>query len=249
MFSYQLYSSRNFPPLSNTLEMVCNAGYQQVEGYGDLLTVHDDPYMLRDLLDSNNLNMATCHFDFESLKARPKQVIEFSKILNMAGIYIPFLRKELRPTNAAGWVEFGKSLSEIGKPFRDAGLVFGWHNHEFEFKNIGTVDLPIDLILSESDHLSLELDVAWAVIAGSDPTDLINRYGNRITAVHIKDIAPEGHCLDEDGWADVGQGTLDWSSLYVALKAVGTRFFVIEHDNPSDDKRFAERSLAYIEKL
>ncbi len=36
MFSYQLYSSRNFPPMSRTFEMVSKAGYTAVEGYGAL---------------------------------------------------------------------------------------------------------------------------------------------------------------------------------------------------------------------
>ena len=31
-FSYQLYSSRNFPPLADTLRMVAEVGYTQVEG-------------------------------------------------------------------------------------------------------------------------------------------------------------------------------------------------------------------------
>ena len=35
-FSYQLYSSRNFPPLSRTLSMLADLGYEQVEGYGGL---------------------------------------------------------------------------------------------------------------------------------------------------------------------------------------------------------------------
>ena len=36
MFSYQLYSSRNFPPMSRVFEMVSKAGYTAVEGYGAL---------------------------------------------------------------------------------------------------------------------------------------------------------------------------------------------------------------------
>ena len=36
MFSYQLYSSRNFPPLGDTLAMLSSAGYTAVEGFGGL---------------------------------------------------------------------------------------------------------------------------------------------------------------------------------------------------------------------
>ena len=34
MYSYQLYSSRNFPPLSATLKMLAEVGYKDTEGFG-----------------------------------------------------------------------------------------------------------------------------------------------------------------------------------------------------------------------
>ena len=67
-----------------------------------------------------------------------------------------------------------------------------------------------------------------------------------MVAVHIKDIAPEGEALDEDGWADIGQGTLDWAGLMAELHATPAGLFVLEHDNPSDDERFAHRSIAAV---
>ena len=40
-FSYQLYCSRNFPPLADTLKMLAAAGYTGVEGYGALYADED----------------------------------------------------------------------------------------------------------------------------------------------------------------------------------------------------------------
>ena len=54
---------------------------------------------------------------------------------------------------------------------------------------------------------------------GADPLDWIDRYGARIVAVHVKDIAPAGECADEDGWADVGHGTIDWPAIWKRLGA------------------------------
>lgn len=36
MISYQLYSSRNFPPTADTLKMLAAAGYEGAEGFGGL---------------------------------------------------------------------------------------------------------------------------------------------------------------------------------------------------------------------
>ena len=45
-FSYQLYSSRNFPPLADTLTMLADLGYAEVEGYGAL---YADPALVSEL--------------------------------------------------------------------------------------------------------------------------------------------------------------------------------------------------------
>ena len=65
--------------------------------------------------------------------------------------------------------------------------------------------------------------------------------------VHVKDIAPAGENANEDGWADVGHGTMDWDALYAAAKQfTNARYFVMEHDNPADVDRFASRSIATV---
>ena len=79
---------------------------------------------------------------------------------------------------------------------------------------------------------------------GGNPLAWIEAFKGRITAAHVKDIAPKGEALAEDGWADVGHGTVDWKTIIAALQAAGVRHFVMEHDNPADDRRFASRSLA-----
>ena len=66
--------------------------------------------------------------------------------------------------------------------------------------------------------------MAWVIRGGADPLKWISDYGKRIVAVHVKDIAPAGQNADEDGWADVGHGTVDWKGLIKALKEdVGRR--------------------------
>ena len=79
--------------------------------------------------------------------------------------------------------------------------------------------------------------------AGASPTDWTEKYAHRLIAVHMKDVAPEGECTDEDGWADVGHGVIDWRAVMPAVDASAARLLVMEHDNPADDARFARRSI------
>jgi sugar phosphate isomerase/epimerase len=248
-FSYQLYSSRNFPPLENTFKMLSDLGYKGVEGYGALVTEIDDPSEVRAQLDQYNLKMTSCHIGLDFIQDETARAISLAKTVGIEQVFVPFLMPDSRPNDADGWRAFGKVLAEAGKPIVDAGLAFGWHNHDFEFTKLATGELPMDLILDIAPDLSMEFDVAWAVKANSDPIDFINKYTNRITAAHLKDIAPVGECLDEDGWADVGHGTVAWPHIFAALKAVGTELFIMEHDNPSDHQRFASRALASAQQF
>ena len=81
---------------------------------------------------------------------------------------------------------------------------------------------------------------------GADPIAELQARAHKVVAVHVKDLATAGECADEDGWADVGHGTLDWLSIMAAVHATPAKYFVVEHDKPSDAARFARRSFDNI---
>ena len=242
--SYQLYCSRNFPPLSKTCAMLSAAGYTEVEGYGGLF---GDVDALEHALKDAGLHMTSAHMGLDMVAANPSQAIEIAKRLDIGKVYVPHIKEPERPTDDAGWRAFGQKLAAAGQPLKDAGLVFGWHNHDFELKPTSSGAMPLDLI-AEAD-LSLELDLGWVLRAGQDPVAWIDKYAGRISAVHVKDIAPAGEAVDEDGWADVGHGIQDWAAIHAALDKAGIDHLVIEHDNPKDDARLARRSIATLNAL
>lgn len=242
-FSYQLYSSRNFPFLSDTLMMLGKLGYTQVEGYGGMFQTLDDISALKSDLAANNLTMPTGHFGLDMVEDDPANVIDIARQLGIAALFVPAIPAQERTKDAAGWTALGRRLVEAGKPIQDAGLKFGWHNHAFEMADLGIAEKPLDLIL-QGNELALELDVAWVQVGGEDPLDWIARYSDRLVSAHIKDIAPEGEAQDEDGWADVGCGIMGWPALVAALGKTPVQYMVMEHDNPNDHERFARRSLA-----
>ena len=174
-FSYQLYSSRKFPPLSETLSMVAALGYTQVEGFGGLYGPADDPSALRGMLDANGLSMPTGHMAVDAIEADPAAAIATARTLGMTTVFAPHLAADLRPEDASGWAAFGKRVAEAGKPILDAGLKYGWHNHNFELEKVDG-EFVLDLILAESDDVSLELDLAWVKVGGQDPVEWIEKH-------------------------------------------------------------------------
>ncbi len=246
--SYQLYSSRK-EPLAEVLALLAKLGYRHVEGYGGLF--EDDRALagLKARLDACGLAMETAHIGIDRLENEPLRVLEIARLLDLRTLYCPYLPANERPTSAAGWRAFGERLQTAAAPLRDASLGFGWHNHDFELQPLADGSVPLAAIFEGGPDLEWEADIAWIIKGGADPFFWIEALGRRITAVHVKDIAPAGTNADEDGWADLGQGTVDWVDLMAALRRTPARTYVLEHDNPSDPARFAERSLAAAQDL
>ena len=244
--SYQLYSARNFQPYSAIFEKLGKAGYAEVEGFGGIYADLDDAGLksLRADLDKNGLVMATGHFSPDFLEKEVQKSLNIAKILGMDSIYAPHIGADERPADAAGWVAFGKRLQEMSKPYKDAGYEFGWHNHDFEFFKLQDGSRPIERIFEGAPDISWEADIAWVIRGGADPFAWIEKLGPRITAVHVKDIAPAGEATDEGGWADVGHGKVEWAKLLTALRATKAKHYVVEHDNPNDIDRNISRSIA-----
>jgi sugar phosphate isomerase/epimerase len=64
--------------------------------------------------------------------------------------------------------------------------------------------------------------------------------------VHVKDLAAPGADPAEEGWSNVGAGTLDWPELWREAMALGVKWMVLEHDKPKDPIAFAAASRAYL---
>ncbi len=247
--AYQLYSSRKFPPLADTLGMLSGIGYAAVEGYGAL---YADAAMVEELkahLGASGLRMPTGHFGLDMLEGDPTGVIEIARALGVETVLCPHVAADARPDSGAGYEAFGRRLAEAGKPFRDAGLGFGWHNHDFEFIALDDGAIPQAAIFAGAPDLLWEADLAWVARAGVDPVATVGDFGDRLIAVHLKDIAPAGQATGEDGWADFGAGVVDWRALVPALKKTRCSHWILEHDNPSNDARFAQASYVAARAL
>ncbi|SFV33082.1 Sugar phosphate isomerase/epimerase [Devosia crocina] len=239
-YSFQMYSARNEASLDETLKTLASLGYKQVEGWGGQFA---DPAALAQSLKSAGLIMPTAHMGYAQLEDTDAAL----KIVDQVGIetvYCPAPPSEEFRTGSGDWAGFAQGLARIAAAFKAAGKGFGYHNHHWEFSKDADGKTPMELILDASPDMQWEMDLAWVVKADEDPVAWMDKLGSRITSVHVKDIAAAGENADEDGWADVGHGTLDWKKLIAdAQSKTKARYFVLEHDKPSDAIRFARRSM------
>lgn len=243
----QLYTVREVAKndFLGTLSALAGMGYPAVEFAG--LHGHSAE-AVRAHLDSVGLRASSAHVPYARFVDELDSVVAEMKTLGCEFAIVPWIGPEIR-----GSVEtarsFVASLQEIGKKVRDAGLRFGYHNHDFEFAPLaGSNGTTMwDLILTETDPsvVELELDVYWVAYGGADPAALVFAQPERYPLLHFKDMTGSGADRKD---APIGTGTMDFTPL-IATSAATTSWYIVEQDNPSNPLADAETSLRGMQGL
>ena len=243
----QLYSMRDCADQLDLLAQLRSLGISTVEGYGG---VYGDPSAYRAAMDANGISMPSGHMGLDDIEGDFEATMRIVQTLGIKRIFAPYLEEKDRPDTAEDWAAFGQRLNAAGQKYVDRGITFGWHNHDFEFVALADGTKPMDVLLDVAPDIAWEADLAWIVRGGCDPIEYIQRYAGRLSAIHVKDIAAAGTNLDEDGWSDLGAGTMDWATLLQACRATsGDLIYALEHDKPSDPIGYATRSAAAFKTL
>ena len=246
--SIQLYTLRSLESLDRVLDVVAGAGYRFVETVGSHL---DDADAVRAKLDQRGLKASSSHVSLAALRERPQAVVQACRTLGFDQLFMPAVPPDQRDMDAAGWRALGRELGGMAKTFQNEGITLGYHNHHWELKPKDGNKTALELIFegAQGTPLAWQVDVAWLVRGGVDPKAWIHRYRDLVASAHVKDIAPQGRNEDQDGWADVGAGTLDWRDLWRACRAAGARTMVVEHDKPADPAETARSSFAFLRTI
>ena len=149
------------------------------------------------------------------------------------------------PTNTPEEVDQAVAvLTKAGEACKKVGLGFAYHNHDWEFKQIGD-RTPYEVFLSEipEDLMKMELDLAWATKAQADPIQLFRDHPGRFPLWHVKDIAQDMLTLKP-----VGQGSIDFLTIFQHAELAGLEFPMVEHDRPEDAVASLSASMDYLQK-
>jgi sugar phosphate isomerase/epimerase len=223
----QLYTVRDrmAEDVSGTLQRIAEIGYDEVEfaGYFD-----HTPGEIKGFLDAAGLVSPSAHISLDDIRTSPEEMIETAGTLGNRYLALAWLAPEERQTmdDYRGHIELVAGFAE---QCRDAGLQFAWHNHDFEFMELGG-QRPIDLILESTDSelVQVELDLYWITKAGVDPFDYFERYPGRFPLCHVKDMAAD------TSMADVGDGRIDFAAVFAASELAGFKHYYVERDDAPD---------------
>ncbi len=242
--SIQLWSTRGDDPLSEQFGALAGMGYTDVQPYHDQ---YDDVPALKGLLEEHGLTARSGHFNLRMFEGDARPVIDAARALGMGLVVAPWLDPDERPREAEGWRALHHRLQRMKQVIEDAGLAFAWHNHDFEFQLLPCGSYGIQYLLDED--IDFAADLAWIYVGGQDPAKWLRHYAGRIPAIHVKDVAAPGTKLDQMGFADLGQGVVDWTSLWAIADELEIPLRVAEHDLPGDWRRFASTSAGVLMRL
>jgi sugar phosphate isomerase/epimerase len=225
--SVQLYTVRDLTAkdFPGTLKQVAAIGYKSVEmaGYGNLKTAAE----AKKALDDAGLSVAGTHAPIEQLEKEVERIMDENDTLGSKLIICPWM-PEARRKDAEGWKAVAKSLNQAGRACHERGVDFAYHNHSFEFQKFdGKTGLDILFENSEPHLVKAEIDVYWVQHGGEDPVARLNLLGDRVVALHLKDMAAG----DDKKFAEVGTGVLDFKSILETAKKHGVRYGAVEQDN------------------
>lgn len=119
-------------------------------------------------------------------------------------------------------------------------LKLGIHNHG-GYHWLGSRQMLAHVLSLTGDRIGLCLDTAWALQAGEVPEKVIEQFGSRLFAAHLKDFTfkPDGR------WTDVvvGTGNLNLEAVKQAGEACGfTGPAIIEYEGDPENPIPAVRS-------
>jgi len=119
------------------------------------------------------------------------------------------------------------------------GMKFGYHNHDFEFKEKVNGELIYDLILKHTDPSLVvqQLDFGNMYGAGARGDDWINKYPGRFPSLHVKDEIKVAKGEMGDGYEStiLGDGVVNPKAIALLAKKIGgAHHYIVEQESYQD---------------
>lgn len=246
----QLYSLRDDikTDYAGTIAKVGEMGYTAIEaaGYGDGKFYDKTPQEFKQDIEDAGMVVLSSHtakqLSPEELKSKDfteslkwwDEAIAAHKEAGMKYIVTPWMEVPATISDLQTYCEY---YNEIGKKCKEAGIRYGYHNHDFEFTKIEE-QMMYDYMIENTDPelVFFQMDVYWVVRGGQSPVDYFNRYPGRFTLLHIKDEKELGQ-----------SGMVGFDAIFNNTDVAGTEYLIVEVERYSfEPEKSVKLSLDYL---
>jgi sugar phosphate isomerase/epimerase len=245
----QLFTVRTYTQtekdLDYTLGQIAKIGYTtvQISAIGASIK----PVKVRELCDKHGLKIVLTHSDPNRILNDTDQLIEDHKVMGSKYIGLGSMPDKYRNPE---WIEhFAEDYREAAIKIKNAGMLFMYHNHNFEFEKVnGKYYMEYLMEGFASEEMGFTLDTYWLQAAGLDVCQWIERLKNRIPCVHLKDMAILRH---EAVMAPVLEGNMNFERILKTLKDTNCEYLLVEQDvcqeSPFECLRKSYQNLSSLE--
>jgi sugar phosphate isomerase/epimerase len=232
---------------AGTLKKLKQIGYAEVESAGlGKRTVAE----FRGLVQEAGLRLPSAHMQF-GFEATDKLLAD-GKALGVEYVVSSILPPRAPEKGMQGVLQMLNTLTaedfrkvaalanEIGKQAKAAGLQYAYHNHNFEFRDLGGGETGYGILLRETDPavVKFEADTGWMRVAGADPVKLLEEHPQRFAMLHVKDFKgvtkPVTTLMAPDAPkpTELGRGDVDVKAIVAAGRKAGVRNIFVEQEPP-----------------
>jgi sugar phosphate isomerase/epimerase len=141
-------------------------------------------------------------------------------------------------------------FNQCGATCKKAGIRFGYHNHDHDFKMVDNQS-TLDVYIQNTDPslVDYEMDIYWVITANQDPEAWLKKYKKRFRLCHIKDRIK--NTTEKDASCILGEGSINFAKIVKTAKDSGMQYYIVEqerYDN-STEMDSAKADAAYLKKF
>ena len=214
---------------AGTLKTLADSGFLMIEmcsppGYGWTSLANMTAAQMRKTIEAAGLHCESCHYQFQELRRNLDDRIAFAKELGLTQMILSTFGLPNTAT-MADWLGAAAELNTIGERTQKAGIQLGFHNHDFEFREIDGA-LVYDKLMGAFDPKLIRMQFQVAVISlGYKAATYLQKYPGRFISLHLADYAPA-----EKKQVALGQGAVNWPELFTVAKTGGVKNYFVEMD-------------------
>ena len=224
-FGLQLYSARDIigADPKGLMKQIADLGYKEIESYqGDQGVFWGmTPKECKAYLDELGIVMVSTHAD--TTKDLEKLAGEAAEA-GLTYVLQPYIGAQ---GSVDEWKKRADEFNKRGEICNKAGVRFGYHNHDYSFKELDG-QIPQEILLDNTDPalVMYELDICWISSANKDASAHLKKYAGRYELCHVKDMV-QGEKVQQ---TDLGKGSIDYPSILKVAKDTGMKHFIVEQE-------------------
>lgn len=216
------------------LKSITDAGFRSIEVLeGNLTKYGNDIQVLKDMLAKYNAEMMSicsgANFIYkDALEDEMCHMETVASLGEQVGVsYVCFCGGAIRGKGIqdGDYALLAEGLKEAEKIFAAHGIEASYHPH---LGSMAEKPEQVDRLFETSD-IRICPDIAHLAAGGGDPLEIVKKYYDRISFMHLKD-------LDENGFAPLGTGKVDVAGVIQFLKEKGYEGdYLVECDGYAGD--------------